>query len=465
MSLQIVRVLRANNPSASRGLSEAAPPFSPRLAGGLISFALLLAVISSAAGQPPKGPVVNPDEQKAREAFLAGKLDDALKSLQIVAKGNPSSSPPKITLSRWSLETNQGEQARILLEQAAIEDPSHPEMFLLNASFALREGRITDTILSCTAALAATDNARFDADTKKRFQRDARLGLVAAFDTRADHASAKTHLAALLEADPKNAGLRQRLARSNFLLGRVDDAFADLQAAFKDDPTLDPPELGMAQLWTAKADFTKADAWYTKAVAAHANSAKVHRALAGYSLDRNRLDAAKSHLAAAQKLDPTSRDTKAIAGLLARYTKDYATATTTFEELAKDHPGDAFATANLSLVLAEAGDATGKRRAGELAEVHAKQNPRSAEARAILAYCLFKAGRTADADKVARTALGFGAINPDGAYFLARVFVEATPEEAQKLVKAACESKDGFVYRKDAEGLLAELDKKFPPKK
>ncbi|MBA4189669.1 MAG: hypothetical protein C0467_16920 [Planctomycetaceae bacterium] len=429
---------------------------------------------TSASGQQPKDPPKDPpktapgtaDEEKAKEAFLAGKLDDALKLLQAASKANPAFPPAKVVAARWCVETGNGQQARVLIEQAAAEDSTHPDVFLTNASFALGEGRITDAILGCSTALAMTESTRWDADTKKRYQREARLGLAAAFEVRGDHASVKTHVSALLEADPRNAGLRQRLARTSFLLGRTEDAFTDLQAAAKEDPTLDPPQLSMAQLWTAKQDFAKADEWYAKAVAAHPNSAKVHRGLAGYLLDRGRLDTAKAHIAAAQKMEPTARDTKALTGLAARYAKDYTAAATIFEELVKDHPSFGFGVVNLALVLAESGDLTGKRRATELAEGYAKQNPRAGEPRAVLAYCLFKAGRAADAEKMGRSAVGLGSLSPDAAYFLAKVFADrGASEEAQKIVKAACESKDGFVYRKEAEELLAELNKKLPPPK
>ena len=461
--------------SATQGVGFASPRAENSQSFGLkterracrsLSLLALLALITSAAAQQPKDPPPNADELKAREAFKAGKFDDALKSLQAAAKANPALGLPKVVLSQWFLQAERGEQARLVLEQAATENPNHPHVLLANGSYALREGRITDTILSCSAALAATGNPDLDADSKKRYQREARLGLVKAYELRGNQIEVRTHLTALLDADPRNAPLRQSLARTNFVLGRPDDAFADLKIAHKDDPTLDPPELTMAELWTLKQDFAKADEWYGKAVAGHGGSAKVHRGFASYSLDRGRIDTAKLHLAAAEKIEPTARETKAIAGLIARYTKDYARATTVFEELVKDHPSFAFATVNLALVLAESGDANGKRRAAELADGYAKQNPRDSEARAVLAYCLFKADRAADAEGVAKVALGLGVRSPDAAYFVAKILADrGNVEDAHKVVKAACESKEGFVYRKDAEALLAELEKKLPPPK
>jgi tetratricopeptide (TPR) repeat protein len=438
--------------------------------GAFLALLAFVFLASAAPAQPPpkekdkKDPTA--DEKKAAEAFQAGKLDDALKALQAAAKADPTMSPPRVVLARWSLEARQGPQARTLIEQAAAEDPTHPDVLLTNASFALGEGRVTDTILSCTAALAAADNPRWDAAAKKRFQREARTGLAAAFDRRGDHASVKTHLAALLDLDPRNSQVRQRLARANFLLDRPDDALTELRAAFKDDPTLDPPELTMAQLHTLKKDFAKADEWYAKAVAAHPGAAKVQRGFAGYLLDRGRADAAKGHLAAAQKLEPAARDTKFLAGLYARHTKDYPAAQQAFEEMVREHPSFAPAAANLALVLAEAGDANAKRRATELAEAFVRQNPNLPEARTIYGYTLLKAGRAADAEKAAKSAIGLGPLSPDGAYFLAVILNDrGAAEDAQKVLRLAAESADGFVYRKEAAALLAELDKKFPPEK
>ena len=161
-----------------------------------------------------------------------------------------------------------------------------------------------------------------------------------------------------------------------------------------------------------------------------------------------------------------TRDTKALEGLFARYAKDYTTATRIFEELVREYPSYPFATANLALVLTESGDTNARRRANELAEANVKQNQRSADARAIFAYCLFKSGRTADAEKVARSTMGLEQITPDAAYFVAKVLADRGDyEQAHKIAKAACESKGAFVYRKEGEALLAELDQKLPPPK
>jgi tetratricopeptide (TPR) repeat protein len=451
------------------------PQLTRNLAQALV-FVVLVGLMMPAAAQVPKETPkdaskepgkLSADQEKAWEAFRAGKLDDAIKALQAAAKTNPLLPPPKVTLAQWSVEVQQGQQARILIEQAVAEDPTHPQVYLTNASFALNEGRITDTILSCVEALRHAETPRWDAERRKVFQREARLGLVAAYDRRGDLGSARTILRALLEDDPRNAMWRQQLARAEFFSTRQDDAFEEFKRAFKDDPTIDPPELAMAQLWSGKGDFAKAEEWFAKAVAVHAGSAKVQRGFAGYLLDRGRLETAKAHLAAAQKIEPNARDTKLLAGVYARYTKDHTTATQVFEELVREHPSYGPATFNLALVLAEAGDMNAKRRASELAEAYVKQNQRSAGAWALFAHCLSKAGRMADAERAVQNVFALGQqLTLDEAYYVAKVLADrGSNETAHKVVKAALEKKDWFLHRADADALLADLDKKIPPPK
>jgi tetratricopeptide (TPR) repeat protein len=230
--------------------------------------------------------------------------------------------------------------------------------------------------------------------------------------------------------------------------------------------TLDRPELGMAQLWAAKGDFPKAEEWFAKATQAYPTEAAVHRGYASYLLDRGRVDAAKAHLDAARKIEPTARETKALAGLMARYQKDMATATAVFEEMVREYPNQAFGIANLALVLSESVDANNKRRAVELAEGYVRQNQRTAEAYAIYGYTLLKNDRLADAEKAVMTAASLGSLTPDSAYFLARVLNQKERiEEAHKVLKDALASQAAFVYRSDAQALFNDLDKKVPPPK
>ena len=426
--------------------------------------ALSFALAAGAVGQPK--PTVSPEEEKARDLFRAGKFDDALKELEKAGKADAKLPPARVTLADYFYRANQGQAARVQLEQAIAENPRHPAAYLLNGSFAFGEGRLTDTALNCRTALDLAADPRWDPDQRKKFVRDARLGLASVFESRRDWAAAKENLVAVLNEDAKNTNLRTRVASATFHLGFPEQALAEFQAAWKDDPSADLPELRMAALWGAKDDLAKAEEWLKKGVAAHDRDARPARTYAGFLLDSGKADAAKPYLDAAVKLDPKARETIALKGLFARYKKDFPAAEEAFEALAKDYPNDPFAAWNLALVLIESADAGKKRRALDLAESEVRKNQRSAEGFAVLGWCLYKSGRVEEAEKALAAASSPGTVSRDLAYFTARLLTDQGKfGEAKKLLKGAATAKGPFPYRADAEALLAEVEKKAPPDK
>ena len=263
-----------------------------------------------------------------------------------------------------------------------------------------------------------------------------------------------------------------------FSQGKPDEAFAELTKAHADDPAVELPELRMAGLWTAKANATTkldearahreaAEEWLKKAVAVHAKSAHPFRAYANWLLEEGRPDAAVPYVDAAVKLEPTARDTLGVKGVVARHKKDYAVAEAVFEGLYKDGPNDPFALGNLALVLAESGDAEKQKRAINLGLALVQQNPRSADAAALLGWCKLKAGRVNEAEDHFNAVLKAGGqMSLDTVYFVGKMMSERKKfEEAHKLLKAALDARGAFVYRPDAAALLAEVVKQLAAKK
>jgi tetratricopeptide (TPR) repeat protein len=422
----------------------------------LLAAVALAAVCAAVAAQPPAA-----SDAKAKELFKAGKFDDALKELRALAKADPKQPPPRVTLADWFFQAGQGQPARLNLEAAAAEDPAHPSVYLLNGSFAFGEGRITDCILSCQTVLQLLSNPRWDADQRKRFEREARTGLARSFEVRGDWASAREHLTKILDADSKNGPARQRLATALFRLGKPEEALAELKKAHVDDPASDLPELRMAAL-----DAAKAEEWLKKAVANHPMSAAAYRTIAGWYLDAGRVDEAQPYLDQAVKLDPTGQETRAVQGIMARYRKNLPEAEKVFESLHRDYPNYAVATWNLALALADSGDKEKQRRAVEVAEAEVRRNQKAAEGYAVLGWAYYKAGRLDDAEKALAPLVQVGVPSRDAAYFLARVLADKGRfEDAHKALKAAESAKGGYVYRDAAQALMAEVEKKLPPPK
>jgi Tfp pilus assembly protein PilF len=426
----------------------------------LLAFAAA-ALASGAAAQPAQ-----PTPDKARDLFNAGKIDDALKELQAAHRANPKLQPPRVTLSVYFFQAKQGAVARLHLELAAAEDPRHPEVYLLNGQYALGEGRITDTILSCQTALQLAADPRWDPDQRKRFVREARLGLSSCYESRRDWAAAKEHLAALLAEDKKNAPLRQRLGVATFRLGNPDEAFAELRTAFQDDPAADVPEVVMARLHAGNNETAKAEEWLKKGVAAHPKSPKPVWAYANWLLENGRVDDAQAQSDEAAKLAATARDTLALKGLIARYKKQYAAAEPIFEGLHRDSPADPVSAWNLALALAESGDRNKVRRAVELADAEVKKNQRLPEGWAVLGWCLAKAERLDEAEKALETGARTGQLSRDARYFYAKVLADKKNYAlALQLLKSAVESRGAFVYSAEANALLAVVEPLAPKEK
>lgn len=427
---------------------------------GLLACLALLISGGLAAGQPPAAGKPE-DVAKAEALFREGKTDDAWKALQEAAKKNPQLPPARLMLARLYFLANQPGPGRVALEQAAAEAPDHPEIYLTNANQALADGRLTDAVLSCQIALGQANAERWTADQKKAIRREARAGLAAAFEGRQDWDSAKTQLLAWLEFEPKNGTARQRLARAHLMVGRDQEAFNELQQAQKDDSALDPAEIAMGRLYMLKGDAKQAEEWLQKAVLKYARDARAHRAFGGWLLDRGRVEAAKVHIDTAVKLEPKSRETQGLQGLLARYLRDMPTAVRIFEEIVRDEPGNFYASNHLALACAETKET--QARAVQIAEVNARQYPRLAEALATLGWVYLRSGRIDEAERLLSASASGGQVTSDMAYYLSRLFQERGKlKEARDLLKSALANDGPFVNRSEAQKLFDEIVKKVP---
>jgi hypothetical protein len=101
-----------------------------------------------------------------------------------------------------------------------------------------------------------------------------------------------------------------------------------------------------------------------------------------------------------------------------------------------------------------------------VAEAEARRNQQAPEAYAVLAWCYHKAGRLDDAERAIVPLLQTGQMpSRDAAYFVAKVLADKGKfEAAHNVLKAADQARGMYVYRADAQKLLAEVEKKVPKK-
>jgi tetratricopeptide (TPR) repeat protein len=432
-----------------------------------------------------------PEIEEAGELLRAGKADKALDRLGDARKARPELPPVKVMLARMLISGGNAPAGRQFLEQAAVDDPDHPEVFLTFGQLALAEGRVTDALVMLERAKTAPFPPAMPNKKRDEVAALIRSGTASAYEARRDWKSAAAQLAEVLklETRPKeSAGVRQRLGRAMFFQGRPDEAFAELTRAAAADSGLEPPAVSMGRLHTLRAaetearktqtlplpttgpavdpaeDLKKAEEWMRRAVKDSPKAVRAHLGLAGWLLDQGRVDEASKAVAEAAVLEPSSVDVRRLQGLIARRARDLPAAEKVFEGLYRESPSDLFHALQLALALAEQDDQKKRERALELAQVAVRLRQNDAEVLAVAGWVAYKAGRLDDAERALQAAAADGQVSSDQAYWMAHVlFDRGRLSEVQTLLKQALADNKRFTYRKEAEAWQKRLTTKGSP--
>lgn len=404
-----------------------------------------------APGQTTKE--LEPALQEIRE----GRNEEALKLIREQAIKHPDWAPPALILARLLFAAGENGPGRRALERAAAESPDHPDIYLTLGALAVTDGRYSDAKLNFEKAGALSSAARWGARAPG-FKQRVLGGLASVAEAREDWTVAQEYLKDQLQIDPQNGQARHRLGVVLFRLGKTDEALAAFQQAVKDGPALDAPAVTMGRLFTQKGDLQKAEEWFDYAVKREPQSSRVRAARASWLLDQGRAAAARPEIEAAVKLDPKSADTRRLQALIDWHLRDLAGAERILEAIHRDAPADLAASDLLARCLIEQ-DAPSKRALGsQMAEVNARQSPRSPEALATLGWAYYRDGRVDEAEKVLRSAVQGVRITPDNAYYFARVLADkGKTEDARKILQAAARLPGAFAHRDDANALLKSL--------
>jgi superkiller protein 3 len=356
---------------------------------------------------------------------------------------------------------NQGKRGREALEEAALESPEHPEIYLFFGRLALQEGRLTDAHLHFGKALELARLSQWSPKMRERFLRDAHAGRASEAEQRRSWSDAEAALTAWLKWDPKNGAARQRLGAALFRQGKREKGRSELNQAERDDPKLESAAIALGWLHNEIGEKKEAERMMETAVKKTPKDARVQLGYARWLLEQNRADEARDAADTAARLKSDAQDLSFLRGLIARARKDYTGAERMFQALHEQSLGDFAASNQLVLVLAEQAEKSKRHKALELAELNARLYPTSAEALSTLGRVYHRLGRTEEAEKALRASLSGGEGSADTIYFLAHLLAESAKyDEAKRLLKLALDAPGMFVCRKDARAQLDRLEKK-----
>jgi tetratricopeptide (TPR) repeat protein len=409
------------------------------------------------AGQSPDD-ALRDTLNEALARFQDQQYQESLELLTAAAIRYPGLPPARVMLARTFLATNRSRQAKSMLEQAAVQNPDYPGVYLLLGNLALVEGDLTDGLLEFQAAAGRTDADAVPEDQRRFFAIQAHAGIATVAEARNEWSLAREQLEAWLELDPENAKARQRLGRALFGLGEAEQAHEELSRSEQQDPAIEPAAVAMGWLHHRNGDAEQANEWMQKAQQQQPDNPKVHVALGSWLLEVGRIDEARQHAARVEELAPQSAELKMLRGAIAHRQGDYAEAEQQFDALLKQNPGNLAASNNLALALAEQNDPDKRSRALDLAQANARQQPNSPEILSTLGWVLYRMGRLDEAERILQASVAGGRASADTAYYLAHVFRDrGRLPQVRKLLQAALGTKGPFSYREEAEQWLQEL--------
>jgi tetratricopeptide (TPR) repeat protein len=398
---------------------------------------------------------------RAVASFQRHDYEQALELLNTARQQQPALPPARLMLARLFLADNQLSLGRTHLEQAHVENPDYPGVYLSLGTLALAEERRTDATVHFERAAALARSGPWAEAQRRFFLIQSHAGRVVAAEGRKDWLGARTALTAWLEVEPKNGKVRQRLARTLLELNQPADALKELEQAARDDPALPPAAVGLAWLYARKGDQKKAAEYMESALNSAPDNPRVRLALAGWLLEQGKAGPAQEHADAAARLGLDSKELQLLRGLIARHLKDPAQAEGHFQAVWQQSPEDFQASNQLALALAEQADRSKQRRALQLAEANVRVYPRSPEALATLGRVYHRLGRLEEAEKALTDAAAKGPVTPETAYYLACVLaVRGRAEAAQRLLKPVLDVSANFLFREEAKELYDRLSKK-----
>ncbi len=397
---------------------------------------------------------------EAASRFNARDYDGALNLLRDAVKKNAELPPAQVIMAQLFAQANMSEAARNALEQAVQDEPTDPEAYAMMAGITLRERRFTEAELLFQKANSLVQAFNKSARRKNILQANIYDGLAQLAENRQNWAEAKKQLEAWAKADPNNAGTLEKLAACLVRQKDIPGALQALNQAAKIDAQMLAPDVVVARMCEEAGDREDARKYIASALKAAPNDLKTRLIAAQVAFDAGQLDEAQTQADAALKIDDRAIDAKALRGVIAYFQKDYPLAERLFGEVHLQSPESFLASNNLALALVEQKDTSKKRRALFFAEANTRQFPNSPDVNSTYGWVLYRNGQMEEAERVLRNAISSKGLNPDTAYYLARIDVDhAKLTEAKTLLETALKHVGPFAMRPEAKALFEQLTK------
>lgn len=406
----------------------------------------------------------------AIEKFKKGAFLECRNLLKSARQKDPKLPPDGVLMAQMLYSAKQGGLGRAELERTVREEPTDPEPYLLFGEIAFQERRFADAELSFKRAYELTKQYNTNKHRKNNMVKRSLSGMAGVFETREDWANAERFLGPILKANPKDVANSTRMARAIFeqdtnigdAKGRETEAYDLLIALWKaDQKNVRRPEITMGSMYQAAGNKDITANLMKKASEQDTGGIATQLTVARWALGNGDTALAQKCSDRAAQIAPKSIEARLVAGLTARYKKDYARARKVLEAAHLQSPSNLAAILQLAVVLVEGG-ADDKAAALEYSTVASRiypdmGRPTGREAAVTSAWILYRQGRQQEAQLVLQKALAGGNVSAESSYYAARIIHQNNPDVAKRLLGVALKGDGVFPARPDAEKLLTSL--------
>ena len=412
-----------------------------------------------------------PEIEEALKQLQANDLDAALETLKAAREKYPEMAPARVTVASLILRSRAAgaaQSAHRLLDLAVAEDPSDPEAYMILGSLAIRNQLLTEATLLFDKGDELAESFQGDASRLERFSLQSRSGRAQLAELQRDWETAEKLLREMIALNDENAQTHQRLGRALFMLGsgaQREEAYKEYTRASELAANAPKAEVALAVLYAnddKEGSDAKALEWMNYAVQQHPDHVATRIQMAQHLVNIGDIQGAFTHAEKANQLDPDSNEARLALGQVNRYLGKHEQAQTLFDSVHDAIPTNFNAVNWLALSLADQDDPNKHQRALELMEIALKQMPKThqsyPEAIATVGWIYHQLNDDQKAETALSNAVNSRRVGQDAYYHLARVLVKKGDNaQAKEILDMALKNASSFVYRSEAEKLLAEL--------
>jgi Tfp pilus assembly protein PilF len=199
---------------------------------------------------------------------------------------------------------------------------------------------------------------------------------------------------------------------------------------------------------------------YDRAYQEDKSDAKVAQAYAEWLIQQGELDQAQAVATSLQEQSPDSIVALLLNGIVAQMQGNAERAEQSLTKILSIDPSNSMARNILALLLIESDDDADRERALRHAQMNAERFEKNVQANITLGWVFYKLNRSAEAQASLQKGAQSGQLKSDSAYLVAKILSgqEGQKENSIRTLEQILKQKKGlFLFRRDAEKLLAEL--------